>query len=143
MSICNTVFETQHIGCDHKSIKQFFALNQCTEDGPKCANNVLAGFLKKLQDSHNPRSIKVRNPSALLETTCRNMIDYLEEKNSVLDQGLTKHQDDGALLETEHDAILGRCCINDIHENSFAAVARCDALRFLPVYAMALSCAFV
>ena len=79
MSICNTVFETQHIGCDHKSIKQFLALNQCTEDGPKCANNVLAGFLKKLQDSHNPTSIKVRNPSALLETTCRNMIDYLEE----------------------------------------------------------------
>ena len=61
----------------------------------------------------------------------------------MLDQGLTKHQDDGALLETEHDAILGRCCINDIHVNSFAAVARCDALRFLLVYAMALSCAFV
>ena len=82
LSLCNTVFETQHIGCDHTSIKQFFALNQCTEDGPKCANNVLAGFLKKCQDSHNPRSIKALNPRALLETTCRNMMRFLEEKSA-------------------------------------------------------------
>ena len=45
----------------------------------------------------------------------------------------------------EYDAILGRkiWLINDIHVDIFAAIARCDALRFLSVYTMALSCAFV
>ena len=54
--------------------------------------------------------------STLLQNTCGSMMRFLEKK---------------------------KCLINDIHVNSFAAVARCDALRFLSVYAMALSCAFV
>ena len=131
------------MGIDKRAFALLTELNNCSDRGPERANYVMSLLVKKIQDSHNPRSIKVRNPSALVETTCKNMIDCLEGKNPVLGQGLTKHQDDGALLETEHDAILGRCCINHIHVNSFAAVARCDALRFLPVYAMALSCAFV
>ena len=87
-------------GIDRSAFALLLELNNCSVKGQECVNYVLAGFLKKLQDSHKPRSIKVRNPSALLETTCRNMIDYLEEKNPVLDQSLAKHEEDGALLET-------------------------------------------
>ena len=28
------------IGCDPASISRFFTLNGCTNDGPKCANNI-------------------------------------------------------------------------------------------------------
>ena len=72
------------VGCDQQLIRLFFDLNRFTEDGPKCANNILAGFLKKRQDGHNPRSNKVGNPSAWLQTTCRNMMRFLEGK--MLDQ---------------------------------------------------------
>ena len=68
------------IGCDPASISLFFTLNGCTNDGPKCANNILAGLLKKRQDAHNPRSNKVGNPSAWLQTTCRNKTRFLKEK---------------------------------------------------------------
>ena len=70
------------IGCDPASIRLFLTLNGCTEDGPKCANNILAGLLKKLSDAHNPRSNKVSNCSALLQNTCGNMMRVLEEKNA-------------------------------------------------------------
>ena len=47
------------------------------------------------------------------------------------------------LIALERSLELAIRLINDIYVNSFAAVARCDALRFLSVYVMALSCAFV
>ena len=70
------------IGCDPASISLFFTLNGCTNDGPKCANNILAGLLKKLSDAHNPRSNKVGNYSALLQNTCGNIMRVLEEENA-------------------------------------------------------------
>ena len=66
--------------CDPASRSLFFTLNGCTNDGPKCANNILAGLLKKLSDAQNPRSNKVGNYSALLQNTCGNKVRFLEEK---------------------------------------------------------------
>ena len=65
-------------GIDKRAFALLTELNNCSDRGPELANFVMSLLVKKIQDSHNPRSIKVRNPSALVETTCKNMIDYLE-----------------------------------------------------------------
>lgn len=70
------------LGCDPTAIPQFFVLNQCRNNGPYAANNVLAGLLKKEQDAFNPLAKPVGNSSAYLMATCNKMIRLLEQREN-------------------------------------------------------------
>ena len=70
------------LGCDPPSIAQFTRLNQCTNNGPYVANNILAGMLKKKCDAFNPLAKPLGNPSSYLMTTCNKMILLLEQRDN-------------------------------------------------------------
>ena len=64
------------LGCDRTAIERFFVLNQCTNNGPYVANNVLVGLLMEEQDAFNP--------SAFLTATCNNMTPLLEQSETLV-----------------------------------------------------------
>ena len=69
------------LGIDRSAFALLVELNNCSYKGHECANNVIAGLLKKGQDAVNPLAGKIHNISALLTATCRRMILLLQEEN--------------------------------------------------------------
>ena len=69
-------------GLDRSAFALLIELNNCSVKGQECANNVIAGLLKKRQDAFNPLAKPVGNSSAYLTATCKKMIRLLEQSEN-------------------------------------------------------------
>ena len=67
-------------GIDRSAFALLLELNNCSVKGQECANNVIAGLLKKRQDAVNPLARKIDNINALLTSTCKRMLLCLKEE---------------------------------------------------------------
>ena len=73
------------LGLDDGAFALLLELNNCSVKGQECANNVIAGLLKKRQDAVNPLARKIDNVNAWLTSTCKKMLLCLKEEK--LDAG--------------------------------------------------------